>query len=987
MAEFHLPLSQVRCMNCANKIKAALTALPNTTADVDTKKAKVSTEEPLRAIFSVIEDLGYGVGQQHSLPLAGLSCGRCVAKVQQAFDQHPLVSKATVTKHQLDISGLISTQEISEIVTVLGYRVEQQPTITLALSGLSCGKCVAKVEKALGEQADISQFSVTKNSAVISSALTTTTLIEIIEQLGFQATIASPEFSDTTANTDTEISASTEQTNAETNQKQHQADIGTRTATQVEDLANQQTTQFLLTGMTCASCVSSVEKAILSVAGVLTANINLAERTALVSGTAADVDIITAVIEAGYGAEVSEDEHSRRQRQQEQQTTSYKTHIRNAIIALSIGVPLMAWGVFGGSMMIDSTASQMGWGFIGVIALVLLVTTGRHFYVNAYKAFLHHRASMDTLVALGTGAAWVYSTLVVIAPDWFPPQARHVYYEASAMILGLITLGHALEAKARTRTSQAIERLIDLQPQTAIIVRNGEEIEVELDQVQKGMLVRLRPGAKVPVDGVVEQGDSYIDESMLTGEPLAVNKQSGDTIHAGTINQNGSLLFKAEQIGNDTMLARIIQLVRQAQSSKPALAKLADSISAIFVPAVMIIATVTAMAWYYFGPQPSAVYMLVTATTVLIIACPCALGLATPMSVTVGIGRAAEYGVLIRDAEAMQVAANIDTVVLDKTGTITEGKPRVTETISYSDYSKQTLLSLAASLELHSEHPLAKAFVQEAQAQSLTLDDNAQFKAIPGLGVVGNLSSPATKTHYELLLGNAALLEQHGISTEMAQADNLKLAQTGATVVFFAVNQKLAGVFAVSDPLRADSAAAISRLQAMKLNVVMLTGDTEVTAEAIAKQAGIDRVIAGVLPDGKAQLITDLQQQGQRIAMVGDGINDAPALAQAEVGLAMGSGSDVAIESAQFTLMRHSLHGVADALQLSQATLNNMKQNLFGAFIYNSLGIPIAAGLLFPFTGTLLSPVVAGAAMALSSITVVSNANRLRLFTPNKKES
>ncbi|MGF1690282.1 heavy metal translocating P-type ATPase [Photobacterium kagoshimensis] len=989
MAEFHLPLSQVRCMNCANKIKAALTALPNTTADVDTKQARVSTEEPLHAVFSVIEDLGYGVGQQHSLPLAGLSCGRCVAKVQQAFDQHPLVSKATVTKHQLDISGLISTQEISDIVTVLGYRVEHQPTITLALSGLSCGKCVAKVEKALSEQADISQFSVTKDSAVISSALTTTTLIEIIEQLGFQANVASPEFRDITANTDDETSVVTEQTSTETDQEQRQADTryGTETTTQAEDSTNQQTTQFLLTGMTCASCVSSVEKAILSVAGVLTANINLAERTALVSGTAADVDIITAVIEAGYGAEVSEDEQSRRQRQQEQQASSYKTHIRNAIIALSIGIPLMAWGVFGGSMMIDSTASQMGWGFIGVITLVLLVTTGRHFYVNAYKAFLHHRASMDTLVALGTGAAWVYSTLVVIAPDWFPPQARHVYYEASAMILGLITLGHALEAKARTRTSQAIERLIDLQPQTAIIVRNGEEIEVELDQVQKGMLVRLRPGAKVPVDGVVEQGDSYIDESMLTGEPLAVNKQSGDTIHAGTINQNGSLLFKAEQIGNDTMLARIIQLVRQAQSSKPALAKLADSISAIFVPAVMIIATVTAMAWYYFGPQPSAVYMLVTATTVLIIACPCALGLATPMSVTVGIGRAAEYGVLIRDAEAMQVAANIDTVVLDKTGTITEGKPRVTETISYGDRSKQTLLSLAASLELHSEHPLAKAFVQEAQAQSLTLDGNTQFKAIPGLGVVGSLNSPATDTHYELLLGNAALLEQHGISTAIAQADILKLAQTGATVVFFAINQTLAGIFAVSDPLRTDSAAAISRLKAMKLNVVMLTGDTEATAQAIAQQAGIDRVIAGVLPDGKAQLITDLQQQGQRIAMVGDGINDAPALAQAEVGLAMGGGSDVAIESAQFTLMRHSIHGVADALQLSQATLNNMKQNLFGAFIYNSLGIPIAAGLLFPFTGTLLSPVVAGAAMALSSITVVSNANRLRLFTPNKKES
>lgn len=448
----------------------------------------------------------------------------------------------------------------------------------------------------------------------------------------------------------------------------------------------------------------------------------------------------------------------------------------------------------------------------------------------------------------------------------------------------------------------------------------------------------------------------------------------------GTINQHSSILFKAEQIGANTMLSRIIQLVRQAQSSKPALARLADKISSIFVPSVMIIAIVTAMVWYYFGPAPSSIYMLVAATTVLIIACPCALGLATPMSVTIGVGRAAEMGILIRDAEAMQLAADVDTVVLDKTGTLTEGKPALTQTVALANLNDEQIIQLAASLEQGSEHPLAIAILDAAKEKQLTLTKPINFTARPGFGVSGDVNQT------NISLGNARLMAEHSIDVTHYQEQTTEIASQGATPIYVAVDSTLVGILAISDPLREDSITAVSRMQKMGLNVVMLTGDTEVTAHAIAKKVGIETVIAGVLPDGKAEQVAKLQQQGHKVAMVGDGINDAPALARAEVGIAMGSGSDVAIESAQFTLMRHSLHAVADALELSKATLKNMKENLFGAFVYNSLGIPVAAGILYPITGTLLSPVIAGAAMALSSITVVTNANRLRLFKPQHKD-
>ena len=555
-------------------------------------------------------------------------------------------------------------------------------------------------------------------------------------------------------------------------------------------------------------------------------------------------------------------------------------------------------------------------------------------------------------------------------------EARHLYYEASAMIIGLINLGHMLEARARQRSSKALEKLLDLTPPTARLVTDEGEKSVPLAEVQPGMLLRLTTGDRVPVDGEITQGEAWLDEAMLTGEPIPQQKGEGDSVHAGTVVQDGSVLFRASAVGSHTTLSRIIRMVRQAQSSKPEIGQLADKISAVFVPVVVVIALVSAAIWYFFGPAPQIVYTLVIATTVLIIACPCALGLATPMSIISGVGRAAEFGVLVRDADALQRASTLDTVVFDKTGTLTEGKPQVVAVKTFADVDEAQALRLAAALEQGSSHPLARAILDKAGDMQLPQVNG--FRTLRGLGVSGEAEGHA------LLLGNQALLNDQQVDTKAIEAEITAQASQGATPVLLAVDGKAVALLAVRDPLRSDSVAALQRLHKAGYRLVMLTGDNPTTANAIAKEAGIDEVIAGVLPDGKAEAIKHLQSEGRQVAMVGDGINDAPALAQADVGIAMGGGSDVAIETAAITLMRHSLMGVADALAISRATLHNMKQNLLGAFIYNSIGIPVAAGILWPFTGTLLNPVVAGAAMALSSITVVSNANRLLRFKPKE---
>jgi len=741
-------------------------------------------------------------------------------------------------------------------------------------------------------------------------------------------------------------------------------------------------TELTLTGLHCASCVATVEKALSSVAGVTAASVNLADRTALVAGTAATQELINAVEAAGYGAGMvaggQTSTLAAADQQLEQQAIEdhrrYRYLLTHTAIALGLGLPLMIWGMVTGEMGVNNTQEQLAWGLVGILTGLVLLFSGGHYFSGAWSALKHGSANMDTLVALGTGSAWLFSMVVVLFPDWLPASARHVYFEASAMIIGLINLGHALELRARGKTSEAVKRLLGLQAKTARVVRDGQELDIPVEQVVKGDAIRVRPGEKIPVDGRVLEGSSYVDESMLTGEPMAVGKTVGDELTAGTLNKHGTLLFSAEKVGSETALAQIIALVKKAQSTKMPIARLADRISAVFVPGVILIAMVAAVIWYLVGPEPKIAHMLVVTTTVLIIACPCALGLATPMSVMVGVGKAAELGILIRKGDALQKASKLTTLVLDKTGTITEGRPAVTRLVAREPHTEMALLTLAASLEQASEHPLAEAIVQHGKAQQCSLLPVSDFQAVAGHGVSGRVEQRL------VLLGNDKLMADHGIDTAALTTVSEQLAQQGQTPMFIAVDGQLAGLIAVSDPIRSDSQSAIKRLHKLGIRVVMLTGDNQLTATAVARQVGIDEFYGDVLPANKAGHVEQLQQQGHKVGMAGDGINDAPALAQADVGFAIGTGTDVAIESADVTLMGASLHGVVDAIELSKATLGNIKQNLLGAFIYNTLGIPIAAGVLFPWTGMLLNPVIAGGAMALSSVTVVTNANRLRLF-------
>jgi Cu+-exporting ATPase len=641
----------------------------------------------------------------------------------------------------------------------------------------------------------------------------------------------------------------------------------------------------------------------------------------------------------------------------------------------------MVFGMLAPALDTQWNQYHVTWLMIAIATAVIMIYTGRHYFIGAYQSLRAGAATMDTLIALGTGTAWLYSTIIVLVPALIPEIARHVYFEAAVIIIGMVNLGQALEQRARGRTSKAIRRLLDLQQKTARVMRDGKETDVPIDTVVIDDLLRIRPGEQVAVDGMVMDGQTNIDESMLTGEAIPVSKTVGSEVSAGTLNKTGSVLYRATRVGSDTALARITQMVRQAQNSKPPIGKTADAIAAVFVPVVMGIALLAALVWYFAGPDPSAVYAIVTAVTVLIIACPCALGLATPMSVMVGIGKAAEAGVLIRNGEALQTASRLTTILLDKTGTITAGQPAVIEIVATGDQTQCDVLRLAAGLEANSEHPLAGAFLDAAKLQELELPEVEAFEAFAGLGISGNIKGS------KLLLGNAKLMLQAGVVLDPVSLNKSeRMAEKAWTPMFLALSDHLIAMFAVADPLKPESAQAIRRMQENGLNVVMLSGDNRRTAEAVASQVGINDIRADVLPEDKKNHVAELQKQGETVGMVGDGINDAPALALANVGFAIGTGTDVAIESADITLMRGSLHGVADAIAISAATMRNIRQNLFGAFLYNSAGIPIAAGVLYPLTGMLLNPIVAGTAMAFSSVTVVSNANRLRLFSFDKNQ-
>jgi Cu+-exporting ATPase len=731
-----------------------------------------------------------------------------------------------------------------------------------------------------------------------------------------------------------------------------------------------QNVRLSIGGMSCAGCVSAVEQALAGVEGVNAATVNLGERTALVEGSDMAVEsLIQAVKKAGYdAAELGglEDESEKAGHE----LAEYRLLWRRALIAGGVGAALFIGGMTGLLPSIEESRST--WIGISVITLLILIFVGGHFFKGAILSLKAGRGNMDTLIALGTGTAWIYSTLVVIWPELVPSLARHAYFDASVVIIALVSLGSALEMKARGKTSTAIKRLIGLQPDTARVIRNGKEIEIAVADIGLDETIRIRPGDRIPVDGELIEGGSHVDESMLTGEPMPVNKKKGASVYGGTVNVTGSFLMRATHIGRETALARIIDLVRRAQSSKPPIGRLADKVAAVFVPVVVLIATAAFFVWLFLGPEPSFSYAIVTAMTVLVIACPCALGLATPISIMVGIGRAAEMGILIRNGEALQRAGKITTLLLDKTGTVTEGKPSVVDLLPVDGVSSKLLLQKAASLESGSEHPVALAILTAALDDEIELLSHDQFEAVAGKGVTGRVGGKS------LILGSRRLLTEKGIETSRIEKQASSYADAGKTVIYIAEENALLGVLTISDPVRDDSAEAVKKLHELGLRLVMLSGDSHESANRVAFEVGIENVIAEVLPEQKSRHVQRLQQEGEIVAMVGDGINDAPALARADVGIAIGSGTDVAIESADIALMHNSLTSVADAIGISRATVRNIWQNLFGAFFYNSLGIPVAAGVLYPAFGILLNPMVAAAAMSLSSVTVVTNALRLK---------
>ncbi len=741
--------------------------------------------------------------------------------------------------------------------------------------------------------------------------------------------------------------------------------------------------QIFIEGMYCSSCVVSIESALKDTPGVINASVDLATNKALVDYVPWQTktkNIIKAVESTGYKAQEVTAEGAP-EVEQKSRESEYRSLTRKWIFAAVIAIPVMILGysgIFPFLKNLSKPAMNMIWILSGIATLPVLVYSGANFYRGAFGAIKHRSADMNTLIAMGTSAAWIYSWIVILFPRIFPSGTTTPFFDVVGVVIALVVLGQALELRAKGKTSQAIKKLMGMQAKTARVVRDNKEIDIPVEEVLVNDIVVVRPGEKVPVDGKIIEGSSTLDESMITGESIPVEKKPGDEVIGATINKTGSFKFKAVKVGKDTALAQIVKMVQQAQGSKAPIGRLADSISGYFVPTVIMIAILAFILWFDFGPAPAVSYALVAAVTVLIIACPCALGLATPISLMVGIGKGAENGILIRSGEALQTAQSLNAIVLDKTGTITQGKPTLTDVIPLNGFDESAVLANAASVEKGSEHPLGEAIISASQERKIELPSASDFKAIPGYGVT------ATVGGKEIILGNLKMIKEKQVQLDESEAEAEKLAADGKTPMYVAIDGKLAGIIAVADVVKEDSAAAIESLKRMGLEVVMITGDNARTANAIAKKVGIERVLAEVLPEDKAHQVSLLQGESKKVAMIGDGINDAPALAQADVGIAIGTGADVAIEASDITIIKGSLKGVSSAIQISRATMRNIKQNLAGAFFYNMAGIPIAAGVLFPFFGILLSPIIAGAAMAFSSVTVVTNANRLRGFRPRE---
>ena len=793
------------------------------------------------------------------------------------------------------------------------------------------------------------------------------------------------------------------------------SDMGARPSTSTERVT------IPVTGMTCAACQSFVQRTLAAQPGVQDAGVNLMMNNATVTfdpGVTSTSTLVEAVRGTGYGAEVpalhssvlAEQEENDAEQLREYQRLRLKAaaSLIAGALAMVLSMPLMSMSSAGGMQrmkdplmtlnmrVLDPVLRRMlpwmyqvsdnviRW-FLFALAAFILGWAGRRFYTKAWSALLHKTADMNTLVALGTGAAFLYSAASTVAPAFFVAHgiAPDVYFEAAILIIGLVLTGNALESRAKGQTANALRKLVQLQPKTATVVRDGIERVLPVESIVEGDVVLVRPGERIPTDGKVISGRSSVDESMLTGESLPVEKTAQDRVMAGTVNQQGSFQYRASSLGLGSTLSQIVRLLRDAQGSRAPIQRIADRVSAIFVPTVLGIAIVTFVAWRIFAPHAGIMQAFAAAVTVLVIACPCAMGLAVPTAVMVATGRGANYGILIKGGEALQQLEKIDTVVLDKTGTITAGRPQVTDVLLATPAAEDAtpeavrgaedhLIRIAAALEHASEHPLADAVVRFARERGLSVPQAQEFESQTGYGVLGIVEGDVT------LVGNTALMARYSVSTDSLQAATVRIADKGRTPLWIAIDGNLAGIIAVADTIKPTSIGAIRQMHAEGLRVVMLTGDNEHTARAIAHEAGVDEVIAGVLPAGKAEAIKHLQGEHRVVAMVGDGVNDAPALAQADVGLTMASGSDIAMEAGDVTLMRSDLAGVAAAIALSRATMRVMRQNLFWAFVYNVIGIPLAAGALYPFFGLLLSPVMASAAMALSSFSVVTNSLRLR---------
>jgi Cu+-exporting ATPase len=722
--------------------------------------------------------------------------------------------------------------------------------------------------------------------------------------------------------------------------------------------------RFNIQGASCAGCVRKIENGLSKVDGVDSASLNFANRSLCVSGTISARDVITAVENIGYGAQ--EQNYSSLQAEEDQReqivAQEARTLLISSITTLLAGSLLMLFG-FNAGMSVESESQQYMWAALGIISLIIIVKSHRHTYISGWRSTLNKAPSMDTLVALGTASAWLYSVVVVVFYEHFPDSARHVYFEASLMILGFISLGKYLEVKARSKTSSAIKHLLSRQADSAILITPEGDKIVPIEAIGIGKHLRVRPGSQIPLDGTLIEGQGYIDESMLTGESDPILKRAGDAVFAGCTNNKASLVIEVTKRAADSTLANIIRAVKTAQGAKPAIGQLVDEIALFFVPAIIVIAIIAAVAWYIFGPAPQLHFALIVMVSVLIIACPCALGLATPMSVMVGVGKAAEHGILIQNGQGLQESARIETLVIDKTGTLTEGKPSVTATYIYQEHPQ--LWAFAMALESHSEHPLGQAIVKFCKDHTHTNLNAVAVNIEQGQGLSGTIDGHVVEIGSEIYFRNQGI-------------EICELPKAHASLALMAIDKKHCATFSIADPLKQDTASAISNIKSMGIEVIILSGDNDQAVASVAKELGISEWHARTSPAAKMEFIKQLQAQNKVVAMAGDGINDAPALALANVSFAMGSGTDVALSSADIALMHNSLQGVYNAIHVSKATMVNIKQNLFWAFAYNLICIPLAAGLFYPLTGTLLNPMIAGAAMALSSVTVATNALRLR---------